>query len=163
MGTLTDEARRMDKERQETHRLAMLPAAENPELYSKVVHRPALTEGNMVGKKLEVSYNIDPNEEGVVEGGGAWVEPYLHVHAGLVVEFYEHAKAVAGFATASKKPLALVEWDIEFRCEGLWPPGTDRSDHSMKVRLGLRARADRRPLESRSMRSRLSERSSTAR
>ena len=45
------------------------------------------------------------------------MEPYLHVHEGKVVEFYEHAKAVTGFATASKKPLALVEWDIEFRCE----------------------------------------------
>ena len=86
-------------------------------MYSRIVHRPALTEVNMVGRKLEGSSNIDPNAVGLAEGDDGWVAAYLHVHEGKVVEFHEHAKAVTGFKTASKKPLALVEWDAEFRCE----------------------------------------------
>ena len=112
IGTLTDEAKRMDKERQEMARTYMQPAVDDPRPYTKIVHRPLLNVPSMLQQKVEVTFNITDDDDDV--------EDYLHVFEGTITGFYDSAaavKKVTGYETRSRKPLALVRWDKEHDSE----------------------------------------------
>jgi hypothetical protein len=110
LGSLTKQAKTMDKQRQNRHAQYMKKARRDPLRYSKVVHVPALTVKagpKLVGRKVEVAFNIQ--QEGI--------ESYYHIFEGTITEYYQEAYTVVGFKTRSKKPLALVKWDPEFNSE----------------------------------------------
>ena len=68
------------------------------------------------GSKIEVSDWVVVPQEGEEEN-----EKYIHVFEGTVLRLVKDPQSCpdVGFATNSKHPMALVEWDPEFKCPPL--------------------------------------------